>query len=84
MSKISIKTPELCTITISGGTQTGKTIILDAIAKLIESDFNGVVVSPQLDKELRMNDYSSLDKWQKVMVANTVWYLKETGKEGDI
>jgi Flp pilus assembly CpaF family ATPase len=84
MSIINIKTPELCTITISGGTQTGKSIMLDAISKLIESNFNGIVVCPQLDKELRMNDYSSLAKWQKDMVANTVWYLKETGKEGDV
>ena len=62
----------------------GKSIILNAIARLYESDFNGTVVSPQLDKELVMNDYSSLDKWQKDMVANTVWYLKETDKEGGL
>lgn len=84
MGKVSIKTPELCTITISGGTQTGKSIILDAIAKVIKSDFNGMVVSPQLDDERKANDYSSLAKWQKDMVASTIWYLKETGKEGDI
>jgi len=82
MSKtVKVKIPELVTITISGPTSTGKSIIMERINKLLRNEFNAEVVSPNLDQELSMNDYSKLDTWQINMVKDTIWFLQETNEE---
>lgn len=77
MGKLEIFHPELGSISIKAPTSTGKTILLYKIAKMLEEDFGAVVVSPTLEQELVGNDYSELDKWQKDMVKETIWYLEE-------
>lgn len=78
--KKQIDIKEMVTITISGPSSTGKSIVMDRIAKLLEEEFKAEVVSPDLRVERSGNNYENLADWQKEMVKNAVWYLQETGK----
>jgi len=81
--KISIKSHELGTVTISAPTSSGKSILLYKISEMLKKEFDANVVSPDLELELKGNDYTNISDWQKDMIKGTVWYLQEYSERGE-
>jgi len=78
MPELNIKVPNVANIVVTGPTQCGKSIVMDRIAKALESEFGANVVSEDLRIERNGNNYDNLDDWQKKMVAKTTWVLSES------
>ena len=76
---IIIKVPEVASITITGPTQCGKSIIMDRIKKMLEKEFGATVISKDLENEKIISDYQNLAKWETDMVAETIWHISEFG-----
>lgn len=74
-----ISKPDVATITISGPTQCGKSIVMDFIARALEKEYGITVVSEDLESVRNSEDFTDLDEWQVKMVKDTTWHLKENG-----
>lgn len=73
------------TITIEGPTQTGKTIVLDRIEKMLKKEFGAEVHCIELSTtdlyhERRMNDFDNLSEHEINLVSNTQFILVETNE----
>lgn len=77
MKKLTVKVNDVAYIVITGPTQCGKSIVMDRIAKVLRKEFGSTVASEDLRVERNLTDYDNLDSWQKQIVNETVWVLKE-------
>lgn len=76
--EITIKTPDVAAIGITGPVQCGKSIVMHRLKKILQEEFGAtVIVSEALQQDFNMSNYSNLDDWQKRMVGKTVWVLAE-------
>ena len=65
-------------ITIDGDTQIGKTIVAHRIACMLRSRFRAkVIISKQMKEDTSGLVFSKLADWEKEMVGNTVWTIRE-------
>lgn len=77
MTDRNINIPKVGHIIITGPTQIGKTIVMDRIEKALKKEFGAIVYSDDLDLERKGNDYDTLQAFEKRMVKETTWILKE-------
>jgi ABC-type phosphonate transport system ATPase subunit len=64
-------------ITVTGPSQTGKSIVLARIQRVLEEEFGAVVVAPQLDAERRLVELDEPQLWERDIIRNTEWHLVE-------
>lgn len=72
---IEINVPDIANITVSGPVQCGKSIVVDRIKRMLESEFNAQVISKDWREEGDI--YRELADWEKKMVRCTVWNISE-------
>lgn len=82
-----MKKPKLATIRIEGPTQCGKTHVAFLLRKMLQDAGCDVVFDHGLKQEENANFVpttpDSLEKWEKEMLSNTIWYLSEGGNGED-
>ena len=69
-------THETASIIIKGPAECGKSIIIDKIARIINSS-GAKYNSPCLEIERNGNDFDNLDQWQIDSIKNVVWFISE-------
>lgn len=81
--QIVINVPEVASITVTGPTQCGKSIVIDRIKKMLEAEFGATVVSKDWQQEGNASTYENLDQWQVKMVGDTIWHISEPNAGGE-
>lgn len=75
--KVIIRVPEVACITVTGPTQCGKSIVIDRIKRMLESELGAVVVSRDWEKERQLGSMDKLDDWEARLVKDTIWCIQE-------
>ena len=66
------------TVTITGPVSSGKSIVMDRIAKLLENEFNIEIMSSDLFKARNLDDMDGeLTEAELKMIREKVWELRE-------
>ncbi len=73
----TIDVPPIACITVTGPTQSGKSIVIDRIKKMLEQEFGATVVSKDWEDERKLANHESLEDWERKMVAGTIWSVSE-------
>lgn len=82
--RIVVDVPEVASITVTGPTQCGKSIVIDRIKKMLEAEFGAAVVSRDWEEERRLGSMDELDAWEKEMVAGVIWHISEPMDAADV
>jgi len=80
--KHEINVPALGKIIIIAPTQTGKSLILSRIERMLREGFKAQTVSKTLDAERRSNNLDNPAQWELDAVAGTIWELEEINLPG--
>lgn len=64
------------TITLEGTVQSGKSIIMDRIARVLE-EYGAEVHSEELQSERGLQNFDRIDDWEREMIRETKWHLVE-------
>ena len=66
-------------VSVVGPVSTGKSLVLDRIAKMLKAEFDIDVVSPDLEQErnLRERDLDNPAQWEIDQVKQSIWLLEE-------
>lgn len=66
-------------ISVVGTVGTGKSLVVDRIAKMLKAEFDIDVVSPDLEQErrLRERDLDNPAQWELDQLKKSTWLLEE-------
>lgn len=77
MAKITVQIPDIAQVVVTGPVQSGKSIVLARIEKMLREEFGAATVSRDLDIEKRLSDTDNPPNWAVASIGRTMWVLSE-------